>query len=62
MLEAYESTEPVLPIGGILRFRKNGETHQYQGSLIHLGQSAVGSNSYEAYKKTTLKAFIIYHQ
>ena len=41
----------VLPIGGIYRYRKNGETHQYQGRLIHLLQSAVGSNSYSAYKK-----------
>ena len=40
-----------MPIGGIYRYRKNGETHQYQGKLIHLLQSAVGSNSYEAYKK-----------
>ncbi len=49
--EAFESTETVLPIGGIYRYRKNGETHQYQGRLIHLLQSAVGSNSYKAYKK-----------
>ena len=49
--EAFESTDTVLPIGGIYRYRKNGETHQYQGKLIHLLQSAVGSNSYEAYKK-----------
>ena len=49
--EAFESTETVLPIGGIYRYRKNGETHQYQGRLIHLLQSAVGSNSYESYKK-----------
>ena len=49
--EAFESTETVLPIGGIYRYRKNGETHQYQGRLIHLLQSAVSSNSYEAYKK-----------
>jgi glutamate synthase (NADPH/NADH) large chain len=49
--EAYESTDTVLPIGGIYRYRKNGETHQYQGKLIHLLQSAVGSNSYEGYKK-----------
>ena len=49
--EAFESTETVLPIGGIYRYRKNGETHQYQGRLIHLLQSAVGSNSYQAYKK-----------
>ena len=49
--EAFEGTESVLPIGGIYRFRKNGETHQYQGKLIHLLQSAVGSNSFEVYKK-----------
>ena len=49
--EAFESTDTVLPIGGIYRYRKNGETHQYQGRLIHLLQSAVGSNSYDAYKK-----------
>ena len=49
--EAFESTETILPIGGIYRYRKNGETHQYQGRLIHLLQSAVGSNSYELYKK-----------
>ena len=49
--EAFENSETVLPIGGIYRYRKNGETHQYQGRLIHLLQSAVGSNSYEAYKK-----------
>ncbi len=49
--EAFESTETVLPIGGIYRYRKNGETHQYQGKLIHLLQSAVASKSYDAYKK-----------
>ena len=49
--EAFDSNETVLPIGGIYRYRKNGETHQYQGKLIHLLQSAVGSNSYEAYKR-----------
>ena len=49
--EAFESTETILPIGGIYRYRKNGETHQYQGKLIHLLQTAVGSNSYQAYKK-----------
>ena len=49
--EAFDSTDTVLPIGGIYRYRKNGEIHQYQGKLIHLLQSAVGSNSYEAYKK-----------
>ncbi len=49
--EAFECSDTVLPIGGIYRYRKNGETHQYQGKLIHLLQNAVGSNSYKAYKK-----------
>ena len=49
--EAFESTETILPIGGIYRYRKNGETHQYQGRLIHLLQSAVSLNSYDTYKK-----------
>ncbi len=40
-----------LPIGGLYRYRKSGEDHQYQGKLIHLLQSAVGSGSYEKYKK-----------
>ena len=49
--EAFENSENILPIGGIYRYRKNGETHQYQGKLIHLLQSAVGTKSYEAYKR-----------
>ena len=49
--DAFNSSDTVLPIGGIYRYRKNGETHQYQGRLIHLLQSAVASNSYEAYRK-----------
>jgi glutamate synthase (NADPH) large chain len=49
--EAFEGTDSVLPIGGIYRYRKNGETHQYQGKLIHLLQKSVELNSFEAYKK-----------
>ena len=49
--EAFESSNTILPIGGIYRYRKNGETHQYQGKLIHLLQHAVATNSYDAYKK-----------
>jgi glutamate synthase (NADPH/NADH) large chain len=40
-----------LPIGGIYRYRKTGENHQFQGNLIHILQSAVGTGSYEQYKK-----------
>ena len=40
-----------LPIGGLYRYRKTGENHQFQGKLIHVLQSAVGTGSYENYKK-----------
>ena len=40
-----------LPIGGLYRYRKTGENHQYQGKLIHVLQHAVGTGSYEHYKK-----------
>ncbi len=49
--EAFKSNSNILPIGGIYRYRKNGETHQYQGKLIHLLQSAVSNKSYDIYKK-----------
>ena len=49
--EAFKSTSNILPIGGIYRYRKNGETHQYQGKLIHLLQTAVTEKSYNIYKK-----------
>ena len=51
--DAFDIHSNILPIGGIYRYRKNGETHQYQGKLIHLLQAAVGSNSYDTYKKYT---------
>ncbi len=40
-----------LPIGGLYRYRKSGEEHQHQGTLIHLLQNAVGKGSYELYKR-----------
>ena len=49
--EAFQNSDSVLPIGGIYKYRKNGEIHQYQGKLIHLLQSAVTNNSYDTYKK-----------
>ncbi|MDC3004934.1 glutamate synthase large subunit [Candidatus Pelagibacter sp.] len=51
--DAFKTSSNILPIGGIYRYRKNGEKHQYQGKLIHLLQSAVASGSYETYKKYT---------
>jgi glutamate synthase (NADPH) large chain len=49
--KAFQKNVSILPIGGIYKYRKNGETHQYQGKLIHMLQSAVTNNSYETYKQ-----------
>ncbi len=49
--KAFQQAEVVLPIGGIYKYRKNGEVHQFQGKLIHLLQNSVSKNSYELYKK-----------
>ena len=49
--KAFQKNVSILPIGGIYKYRKNGETHQYQGNLIHMLQSSVNLNSYEIYKK-----------
>ena len=51
--EAFESTDTVLPIGGIYKYRKTGENHQFQGKLIHTLQHAVTVGSYETFKKYT---------
>ena len=49
--KAYKKDVLILPIGGIYKYRKSGEEHQFQGKLIHTLQHAVGSGSYETYKK-----------
>ena len=49
--KAFLKNITILPIGGIYKYRKSGETHQYQGNLIHMLQNAVTSKSYEMYKK-----------
>ena len=48
---AYQKNVVVLPIGGLYKYRKTGEDHQFQGNLIHLLQTSVGKNSYEIFKK-----------
>jgi len=51
--KAFQKNVSILPIGGIYKYRKNGEIHQFQGRLIHMLQNAVTNNSYEMYKKYT---------
>ncbi len=40
-----------LPIGGFYRYRSGGETHAWQADSIHTLQSAVTSESYQAFKR-----------
>ena len=49
--KAYQKNVVVLPIGGLYKYRKSGESHQFQGNLIHLLQNSVGKKSYEMFKK-----------
>jgi glutamate synthase (NADPH/NADH) large chain len=48
---AMGEAEPPLSIGGFYRYRRGGETHAFEGRLIHQLQHAVATDSYQAYKK-----------
>jgi glutamate synthase (NADPH/NADH) large chain len=49
--KAYGGEALALPVGGFYRARTGGETHSFDGKLIHLLQSAVASDSYHTYKR-----------
>ena len=40
-----------LPVGGFYKMRKRGETHAFDGGLIHMLQTAVATDSYQVYRK-----------
>ncbi|HWK44804.1 MAG TPA: glutamate synthase large subunit [Stellaceae bacterium] len=40
-----------LPVGGYYRYRRNGEKHALDGSLIHILQTAVATDSYATFRK-----------
>jgi glutamate synthase (NADPH) large chain len=46
---AFDRAVAALPIGGFYRQRAGGETHAYSAQLMHLLQSAVGTDSYSTY-------------
>lgn len=48
---AWEPDVISLPVGGNYKFRKSGETHAFEGSLIHTLQSAVATDSYQIFKR-----------
>jgi glutamate synthase (NADPH/NADH) large chain len=40
-----------LPMGGFYRYRRGGELHAFEGTLIHTLQTAVATDSYGAYRR-----------
>ncbi|MCR9257873.1 MAG: glutamate synthase large subunit [Alphaproteobacteria bacterium] len=49
---AHEGADVVpLPVGGLYRFRRNGEEHAFEGTLIHMLQRACDTDSYATFKK-----------
>src|SRR3546814_11520209 len=51
--KAFRSDILALPVGGIYRYRRGGEAHAWEASLIHMLQTAVGSENYALFKKYT---------
>ncbi len=48
---AWDADLVTLPVGGIYKLRRRGESHAFEGTLIHMLQSAVQSDSYASYRK-----------
>ena len=48
---AFATDVVALPVGGLYRYRNNGEVHAFDGRLIHQLQSALAQDSYETYSR-----------
>ncbi|SHI83501.1 glutamate synthase (NADPH/NADH) large chain [Roseomonas rosea] len=48
---AWDAGKVTLPVGGLYKLRRRGEAHAFEGSLIHLLQKAVDSDSYETFRR-----------
>ncbi|MBF0305245.1 MAG: glutamate synthase large subunit [Alphaproteobacteria bacterium] len=48
---AFGEDAVALPIGGFYRWRRGGEAHSFEGTLIHTLQSAVANDSYTQWKR-----------
>jgi glutamate synthase (NADPH/NADH) large chain len=47
---AWDSESSTLPVGGVYKLRRRGETHAFD-STIHMLQEAVGSDSFQSYRR-----------
>ncbi|HLT75759.1 MAG TPA: glutamate synthase large subunit [Ferrovibrio sp.] len=50
---AFRSDVTALPVGGIYKYRRGGEAHAWEANLIHMMQTAVGTENYALFKKYT---------
>jgi len=48
---AFDEDVTALPVGGIYRYRRSGETHGFDGTQMHMLQEAVATDSFATYKK-----------
>ena len=48
---AFREGVETLPIGGVYKSRRQGETHAWQAQLIHMMQSACDRGSYDLFRK-----------
>ncbi|MEM7544906.1 MAG: glutamate synthase large subunit [Pseudomonadota bacterium] len=48
--QAFRAGVEALPIGGVYKFRRKGETHAWGASSLHLLQHAVDTGSYDRFK------------
>ena len=48
---AWEGEANTLPVGGVYKLRRSGETHAFDGSLIHTLQVACATDSFETYRR-----------
>jgi glutamate synthase (NADPH/NADH) large chain len=48
---AWNMDAVTLPVGGIYKLRRRGEAHAFDGSLIHILQQAVATDSYATYRR-----------
>jgi len=48
---AWNAEFVTLPVGGQYKLRRRGETHAFDGGLIHMLQSAVATDSFQIYRR-----------
>ncbi|MFN3613618.1 MAG: glutamate synthase large subunit, partial [Rubrimonas sp.] len=49
--KAFREGVETLPIGGVYKFRRSGETHAWQANLIHVMQKACDTGSHETFRQ-----------